>query len=115
MLLIYREIKGIKTSSADQASRILVKTSDRNLLTLERSDRSTLLVNKCAVPEYVVVGYDPDAFIEGGVKEITGRVWVDADIPRPRSSPRSWDQLGHLEDILRTLYKPAQHIRGPHH
>jgi len=106
MLLIYREIKGIKTSSADQASRILVKTSDRHLLTLERSDRSTLLVNKCAVPEYVVVGYDPDAFIEGGVKEITGRVWVDADIPRPSRRPRSWDLLDNLDDVLRPLLKP---------
>lgn len=106
MLIILSYMKGLKKADAKQANRIVVQASSKHVMALERTDKPTLRVNGCAVPEYRVTGYDPSCFIEGGIEKIQKRVWVDADIRRPTSAHiQSWDLLDNLPDVLRPLLK----------
>jgi len=106
MLIILSYMKGLKKADAKQANRIVVHANSKHVMTLERTDNPTLRVNGSAVPEYRVTGYDPSRLVEGGIEKIQNRVWVDADIPRPKGAYiQSWDLLGNLFDALKPLLK----------
>lgn len=107
-MLMFTRMKGFKrTAKRDRANRVVVHSNGRHLMTLERTTDPVLREHfGYDVPEYRVIGYDPSRLIEGGVEKIQGRVWVDADIPRPRSAcVQSWDLLGNLFDALKPLIK----------
>lgn len=106
MFLKLRRMKGTKGADAKRATRIVVSSTNGHIMQLERTTHPTLTVNGSRVPEYRITGYNPAAFIEGGIEKIQDRVWIDADLPRSSSAHvTSWAPIEDLFDALGPLLK----------